>query len=125
VGIFREEVLSAGDAQWTAAYARVSGALPLDELVPPKGPRVLYLQTEIDVRTPGKVGLKIEGPEAFHLWIGDQPVTAGPLVTGDLPAGRHKVTVRIDPASQTAGELRVELTRMEGSKAEAFVVGGP
>jgi len=38
------------------------------------GTKVIYLQGEIDVRTPGRVGLRLDAPEGLRLWIDDQPV---------------------------------------------------
>jgi putative heme-binding domain-containing protein len=123
--LFQERVLGAPEALWAAAYAQVSGELPLEELLPAKGPRVLYLQAEIDVKMPGKVGLQMDGPPEMQLWIDDQPRSVDRQVVADLPAGRHKVTLRLDPSRQRVSSLRVDLVPIEGSKAVAAVVGGP
>ena len=121
---FKQRVLGADAAQWSAVYAKVAGVVPLDEVAPAQG-KVIYLQAEIDVRTAGKVGLQLDAPEGLRLWIDEQPTTVTALTVADLAAGRHKLTFRIDLAQRSTWQLRVDLARVEGSAAVAAVVGGP
>ncbi len=41
-----------------------------------------------------------------------------------LPAGRHKLTLRVEVSNNEAPELKLELTKPEGSAIQFDVVGG-
>ncbi|CAN5824133.1 hypothetical protein BH23PLA1_BH23PLA1_31380 [soil metagenome] len=120
----REEVLGADDSRWEPAYARVSGLLPLDELIHEDGPEVLYLKGEIELTTAGELGFRLNAAEGVQLWLGEESVPAAESFTAELPPGRHALTLQVDPTRFPAEGVRVELFWPEGSQAEFAVVRG-
>lgn len=122
--MFRQKVLQTNPMQWSPAYGKVAGMLPLDELTRKSGENVLFLQGEVQVTVAGDVGIRINSWAGTHLWMDDQPVQAKePIITG-LARGRHKITLRVDITKREAKELKVEVLKTEGSTAEFVVVGG-
>ncbi len=122
---FRDQVLHAAPERWTTAYARVAGALPLDELSAPPGGRVLYLQGELDVSAGGPIRIRPDSPEGIRFWIDDQPAPAGArALTTTVSTGRHLLTLRIDAAARPSRTIQVEVDKPSRSAAEFTVVGG-
>jgi putative heme-binding domain-containing protein len=122
--LFAEKVLKASESLWQPAYAKVSGKLPLEELVAQVGSPVLFVQGELNVTSAGEVGLRLNSADGLHVWIGEREFPSTTEITADLEEGRHKVTLRVDTAA-AAPELQVDLMRIPGSPAVAEVVGGP
>jgi putative heme-binding domain-containing protein len=122
---FKEQVLQAEPTRWTPVYAKVSGVLPLAELPGLEGGKVLYVQGEIDVKEGGKVGVGLDSAAGLHLWIDDKPADPSDKLVAGLTRGRHKLTFRIDLSKRGNEKLKAELFKVEGSDAEAAVVGGP
>jgi hypothetical protein len=85
---------------------------------------VAYALTEVEVKSAGQVGLKVNGKDGLSLWIDGKPVDVADRVEVELGEGRHSVVFRVDLTKRTAG-LRAELVKVNGSEAEAAVVGGP
>jgi putative heme-binding domain-containing protein len=121
---FRARVLGADEARWLPAYAKVSGDLPLDDLVVAAGGKVLYLQGEIDVTSAGEVAFRVDPADGVAAWVDDRPMPAPGASSATLTAGRHKLTLRIDTASRRARQVKVEVLKGTGSPAEFTVVGG-
>ncbi|RYD31785.1 MAG: hypothetical protein EOP86_17155 [Verrucomicrobiaceae bacterium] len=110
---------------WTPAYGTVKGDLPLEDI-----PVVKLYQTsgrvaqgEVSVTTPGKVNLKFADPAGIKVWVGQQEITPAASVTLDLPAGKHRVTLILDPEAHKS-PLRVEVEAAPGSEARVVPVGG-
>ncbi len=121
---FRSRVMDAPDDQWTPAYAKVDGSLPLDEIKSPPG-KPLYLRAEIEASTAGPVELVLDSAQGVTLWANDEPVPlTGSSTTLSLSPGREKVTFAIDPSKRESRLLRVEIKKPPGSEAEFTVVGG-
>ena len=101
--LFRDQVLKAEPGRWTTAYAKVAGALPLDELTAQTGSKVLYLQGEINVSNAGPIRVQLDSAEGVRFWVdrrtGSQPMrTALVDDAGRRPpygdaSGRRKATV--------------------------------
>ena len=121
----RQYVLAMPPDAWGAAYAKVAGTLPLDELLKPTNPRVLYLQAEVDVSQAGQVQLNVHSTEPVQTWIDAEPFEAQQQITTELSAERHKLTFRVAVGNNTQPELRVEVRKPSGSSIQFDVVGGP
>jgi len=117
-------VLATDPASWEAAYATVSGHLPLEELRRPNSPPVIYAQGEIELTNDGPLFFQIEGP-VQRAWIDGQTLNnqqAGPV---RLTAGRHRITLRLDLSRDPPGSVRVRVTKPEGAAVHYEIVGGP
>jgi hypothetical protein len=112
---------------WEPVYSRVGGDLPINELarfVPHAGvDPTSFVRFEIEVSTPGKVKLVWGDSAGLTLWLDGKPTTLTAENVFDLAAGRHVVTLAVSQAKQTQ-PLRVELQDVEGSPAQAQLVGG-
>jgi putative heme-binding domain-containing protein len=124
-GVFRDQILNAEPSRWMTSYAKVAGALPLDELSTVAGGNVLYFQGEISVSSAGPVRVQLDSAEGVLFWIDEQPVPPGtPASVTTLAAGHHTVTLRVDAKARSSKEIKVEVTKPAGSPAEFTVVGG-
>ncbi len=92
---FRAQVLEAPPEHWISAYAKVDGALPLNE--PPvaatTGGKVVLLKGEIDVSSDGRIQIQLDSAAGVDLWVDDQqaPVRLGILcyIHGPRPPLAH------------------------------------
>ena len=109
---------------WHAAYSLVSGELPRDTFAQPGGTNPAFARCEIDVTSPGKIGLRVDSPAGLKLWVDGQPVDLAREVEVNLQRGVHALTFQVDPAARGAAGLRVELREVPGSAGTAQPVGG-
>jgi putative heme-binding domain-containing protein len=123
VEIFREHVLDTSADQWTAAYGTVGGGLPLAEIAPQR-PAVVYLQGEIDVSQAGPIAIDIACTEPAQAWLDAEPFEAAKRIERPLAAGKHTLTLRVNVGTRGEPEVKVELTKPEGSAAQFVVVNG-
>jgi putative heme-binding domain-containing protein len=141
-------VLAADESQWLPAYAKVAGALPLDELFANKkgdsehggskdkdgdknvgekngGKKIVILRGDVDVTAAGPIAIKLDSPAGLRVWIDDQELDAnGPLVS-QVASGPHRILLRVDTAQRHRPEVRVVVDKPSGSSAVCTVVGGP
>jgi hypothetical protein len=123
--LFRDHVQKAEPHCWTTAYAKVSGSLPLDELITATAGKILYLQGEINVSTGGPIRIQLDSVGGARLWVDDQAAPPGARAwTAALAAGPHTLTLRVDRRARSSHEIVVEITKPSGSAAEFTVVGG-
>lgn len=120
----RQFVLGSHPGEWVSAYARVAGVLPLDELRKGQTPKVLILQGEIEVTAEGKVGFHIISTEKTQAWVDAEAFDAQQKLEVTLPAGRHKLTLRVEVSDRSDPELKVEVTKPDDSSAQFDVIGG-
>jgi putative heme-binding domain-containing protein len=123
--LFRDQIKKSEPGRWTMAYAKVGGALPLDELTVLTSGKVLYLQGEINVSSAGPVRIQLDSSLGVAFWVDDDeaPSDRVEFVT-TLAAGRHTITLRVDTRERLLPEIKVEVTKPGGSPAEFTVVGG-
>jgi putative heme-binding domain-containing protein len=122
---FRDQILQSDPSRWSTAYAKVSGALPLDELTASAGSKVLYLQGEISASTAGAIRILVDSVGGTRFWVDDAPAPAGAAaLTRALSPGRHMVTLRVDASARASREMKVEVDKPSGSPAEFTVIGG-
>ncbi len=110
---------------WKTDYSFVEGQLPVSSLAMMRNVDGLNLQFArfyVEVITAGEIGFQIEQPLGLRLWVGQQEVTAGEQVRVELPAGRHRVTVAVEPAVRQHDLLRIELIDLPGSTGQAQLV---
>ena len=125
---FKQGVLDAADDAWKPAYGKVSGELPLAEIVPANSsagsPVVLYLFGEIDVTEAGELELVVSGPPKSNVWLDATSLgEAGQLKTR-VEAGQHKIILRVSVEPTSAATVKVEFAKPAGSTVEFSVVGG-
>jgi putative heme-binding domain-containing protein len=124
--MLRDQLLAQAPDRWSTVYAKVSGALPLDDAAAASGgSQVLYVQGELNVTATGTVRISPRSPEGIRYWVDDLAAPAGTreFTTSVMP-GRRLITVRVDPRERPRRELRIEVDKPAGSTAEFTVVGG-
>jgi hypothetical protein len=111
---------------WQPAYSMVSGVLPLEAMVTSKTPQDLtFARGEIEVTSPGKIGLRIGDPKGLALWVDGKAVELTSSDVGvDLDKGVHALSFKIDVPSRGGAGIRVEIRDVPGSKGHAQPVGG-
>ena len=116
---------AASELTWLPLYSHVDGTLPITDAAPFKagGRTQAVLQTEIDVTTAGKVGLRLNDATGLQVFAGNAAVTPAPELTLDLPAGRSTITVVVDATARTS-PLKLSTFRPDGSPAAVRPVGG-
>jgi putative heme-binding domain-containing protein len=122
----RDQLLVAPPDRWGTIYAKVDGALPLDEVAAASGgSRVLYVQGELNVTSAGTIRISPRFPEGIRFWVDDlaAPDGTGEFTISVMP-GRRPITVRVDTRERSRRELRIEVDKPAGSPAEFTVVGG-
>jgi putative heme-binding domain-containing protein len=110
---------------WSPAYSRVAGDLPLDGLPQLKrndGRLFTVVRGQVEVTTPGKLGLRLAPGDGLELWVDGAPTPAASAITLDLAKGVHTLTLAV-PAGPAS--VRAELADVAGSAARAAFVGGP
>ncbi len=109
--------------RWEARYATVAGTVPLGDLpVLVLGKRRLsFIRCEIEVITAGRVAIAVGETAGLSAWLGDQPLTLESVTQRELPVGRHRLTLAIDPASRST-PLHLELAETTTANAR-FVTG--
>lgn len=120
----RQFVLGSQPDDWLPVYGKVAGALPLEELRPGKSPTVLILQGEVQVNDAGTIGFQVASTETVQTWVDAEPFDTRRQFELALQPGRHTITVRVEVSAREAPELKVELTKPEGSTVQFEVVGG-
>ncbi len=110
LGIFTKA--SAG-ASFVPIYSKVSGDLPLDELPVIKtgnGKKYNVVRFEVEVLTPGKLKLVLNGTAGVTAWAGQKklPVTDN-AITVDLPKGVQPILLAIDQELFSKSAVRVQL----------------
>jgi putative heme-binding domain-containing protein len=122
---FRKFVAGVEPSRWKPVYSLHNGSVPLDDLSAPKGVNIVYLQAEIEVKTAGQVGLKLDSEVGLDAWVDERIAPVNKVMQVELEAGRRRITFRIDRSKRKDNFLRVELAKVEGSEAEAAPIGGP
>jgi putative heme-binding domain-containing protein len=112
--------------QWTRAYSRVSGDLPLADLprvTADDNEPVTVIRCRLEAAAAGSVKFKLNSSVGLALWVDQKPIDLRDDFALDLPAGQHSVVVEIDP-KERKDTLRLELTDTPASSARATVIGG-
>jgi putative heme-binding domain-containing protein len=120
----RQFVLGSQPNEWSSVYARVAGVLPLEDLRRGTTPTVLILQGEVEVTAEGKIDFNVISTEKTQVWVDADPHEGQQKFDVSLPVGRHKITVRVEVSDREHPELKVEVTKPDGSSAQFDVVGG-
>ena len=104
-------------ATWQAAYSKVDGTLPSEDLPAD----ITFAKSHLNVLVAGKATLKINNPKGLQLWLDDQEIKdlTAPF---DLKKGRRTLTFRI--SQETKPGLRVELETPTNSPLKAQPEGG-
>jgi putative heme-binding domain-containing protein len=121
---FHGAVLENDELEWTSAYGKVDGTLPVDELVTQNRNSVLYVQGELNVTETGRVVFRFDNVDGLHAWVDDEAFGPESSIETNLSRGRHTITLRIDTKTRKSRELKVEVVKAEDSDVEFTVVGG-
>lgn len=121
----RQLVLGSEPNAWRSLYAKVSGNLPLDELQIANKPTVVILRGELQVSEPGKISVVVQTTESTQVWVDTEALDDRRQAEVSLERGRRQVIVRVEISSRNAPELKVELSRPQGSTVQFEVLGGP
>ncbi|MBT4868080.1 MAG: hypothetical protein HON53_23500 [Planctomycetaceae bacterium] len=121
---FPAVVLENESLNWTSAYGKVDGTLPLGELVTQSRSSILYLQGTVNVTETGRVVFRLNNADGLHAWIDDEAFGSESSIETNLSRGRHAITLRIDTTKRKSRELKVEVVKAEDSEVEFTVVGG-
>jgi putative heme-binding domain-containing protein len=113
------------DFVWTSAYSRVAGDLPLDGLPTYKPHANLepttFVRFDVDVTTPGKAKLVVDGGAAgLEFWLDGKPTPLADDTVLDLATGRHQLVLAVNRNERTA-PLKVEIVE-QGAVVQ--VIGG-
>lgn len=116
---------------WSPAYSTVAGLLPEDAL-----PRFVlkrglekaetpfgFARWQLEVTTPGKVRLKLNGTAGLSVWLDGSAVDVKDVTDIDVKTGQRTLTVGVDWSQRKDG-LRIEFDEAPGSAAQARIVGG-
>ncbi len=114
---------SSSQAAWAPIYSKADGMLPLSELHQKTSGGKLLVQAEVEVTTPGEIGLRIISPTGTTLKIHDREFSKLEDIRVHLPSGIQKLTFSID-SEQKTGELRCEIVEVAGSPGRARPVAG-
>lgn len=120
----RQFVLGSQPDEWTSAYGKVAGVLPLDELRPGRKPTVLIVQGEVQVNEAGMLTFRIASTESFQVWIDAEPLESKTELEASLEPGRHSITLRLEVSDREAPELKVEVLKPDSSTVQFEVIGG-
>ena len=114
--------------EWRPAYAKVGGTLPLDGIPSLRmhgRMEYQYLRFQMDVRSAGKVGLRVSGPGESVLWAGDQMVEReSDRFSFDAERGLMTITLGILEDLPNKSKLSIEIVDIEGSAAQVQIVNG-
>ena len=108
---------------WETVYSLVSGAIPLDSIVPP-GKSIGYARAQIDAAAPGKVRVVFNSQNGLSVWLDGKSFELLNGITPDLSRGLHTLTIRTDGSQRHGEALRVEVSDAPGSSGHAQPVGG-
>jgi putative heme-binding domain-containing protein len=117
--------------QWSPAYSKVSGVLPLDALprmeVSPqegRGPDGFgFVRCQLNASRGGRVKLLLNSAQGLTCWLDGVPVEAKEEIVVELAAGLHTLTFAVQLNQRQAG-LRCELEDVPGSMARVTILGG-
>jgi putative heme-binding domain-containing protein len=118
----REYVLDTPGEDWAPAYAMVDGRLPLAKLQHENQP--IFLMGELDVVEEGEVIIGLESSQPLQAWVDATPLEAQEKSPVQLTKGRHKITIRVEPAKSDNPTLRVSVSKPEPSAAQFDIVAG-
>jgi len=91
------------DKRWIATYALVNGTLPRSLIADlTKGQAWtsrlgIYAATEVSTTAAGPVRFQLTAGDDAELWVDGRRVGGAGTSTADLPAGIHRVVVKLDP----------------------------
>lgn len=112
---------------WGPLYATAAGVLPLDE-APLVRPKYLdddfnFLRFDLDVTTPGEVGLELNSVEGITAWMDEKPLEPRDHMTIKLAEGRRRFVLAVNAKRKTR-DLSIQIVDVPGSKAQVAPVGG-
>lgn len=106
---------------YQAAYSKVAGDLPVDELpvVDLAGKRYSLVRFEIEVLTKGNVNLAMNSTAGVSAWDGQKSLKLTENgVVADLSQGIHSITVAVDRNAYKEATLGIELKDADSAPAQ-------
>lgn len=101
---------------FTPHYSVVSGKLPLNEVpvLKIRDQSVSFVQSKIQVTSPGQIGFQVDRPEGLEIRIDGVPMPATAEFSAELTAGPHLLTITID-RSKRSDSLTLQLNDLKGT----------
>ncbi|MGC4001806.1 MAG: hypothetical protein QM811_01085 [Pirellulales bacterium] len=107
-----------GPLQWSPLYSTVDGTIPLRDVTSQRfggnGQLVGFVRVKLDVKTAGKIGLKLNSTKGLALWVDGVGEEPREILTRDLAAGTHTLTFSIEMTDRTE-PLSLELVDIPNS----------
>jgi putative heme-binding domain-containing protein len=120
--IVRDVLLSPDPKQWESVFSLVNGTLPLAELRKADGPKVVYLQGEIQVVQGGPIEVNLKSTAPAMFWVDEEGYEKQASAVVELAPGRHRITVRVEIGAGKEPALTVELRKPEKAQTSFEVV---
>ena len=113
--------------EWVPAYSTVRGVLPVNDI--PSKKRWLYLvapvRFEVEVTTPGEVGIQFNAIEGMRAWVGEKEVSLeNNRLQTLLESGTQVITLVLDGNAFPKPTLEAELVDIPNSTAAVQIVNG-
>jgi putative heme-binding domain-containing protein len=118
-----EKLKADTELTWATSYSRVSGQLPLSELVDAKLKHA-FVRCRFDVATTGKLEIVFNDVQGLKLWVDGVRTGIVEPLTLELARGVHTLDCYVDLNRRRQEGLRCELAIPAGSAAQAAFVGG-
>ncbi len=103
---------------WQNVYSRLSGALPLNGVPAPGDGRRRMLRCQFVVRKPGHLALDLQAPGVQAVWLNDRRVSVAELGDAQVEAGPYWMTLLLEHAQGSAGELACRRRTIQPGDAE-------
>jgi putative heme-binding domain-containing protein len=114
-------------AEWTPAYSRVDGLLPLETIFPAgdASPESAGVRFELEVTSPGPVQMRFNSLQGIpDIFIDGAKSERKPTIVVDLKPGRHVVMLSVAKKLRGEEPLRCEIEEVAGSAAKVQPVLG-
>jgi len=105
------------DEIWELQYARISGVVELEDIVPDATADVLVVRTAVEVDRGGPCRLVLNNARGLHVWWNEQPIPVEKEILLDLEEGDHHLNFRVDLGARDGLGLLARWEEVDGSRA--------
>ncbi len=112
---------------FSPVYSKVSGELPIEELpvIGKSDKAYSFVKFEVEVLSGGVVRFSTNSVAGLAAWVGQKPIPlSGTNIDVNLSPGMHEIMLVIDRNKRRQGGLKIALTDVAGSSAQARLVMG-
>lgn len=116
------------EMNWTPAYSKVDGGLPVQELPLVEldnGEKYSVISFELDVLSEGNVNLAFNSTEGITAWADQRSIdSSGDKYEVNLSKGIHKFTLAVNINNHDESNIRIEVREADQSPAQTKLVMG-